>query len=72
MGSMKVRRGTVFSETPSDYFSVSLIVKRLTDGLVWEKSQSVYAAVIGSKMAGTLDGDIEKTGSTRISVSANL
>lgn len=62
MGSVKVRRGTVFSETPSDYFSgLSLTVKRLTDGLVWEKSQSVYAAAIGSTMSVTLEGGIEKT-----------
>ena len=62
MGSVKVRRGTVFSETPSDYFSgLSLTVRRLTDGLVWEKSQSVYAAAIGSPMSATLEGGIEKT-----------
>ena len=62
MGSVKVRRGTVFSENPADYFSgLSLIVKRITDGLVWERSQSVYAAAIGSPMALTLDGGVEKT-----------
>jgi|GEM_PF-4522583 len=62
MGSVKVRRGTVFSETPADYFSeLSLMVKRITDGLVWEKSQSVYAAAIGSPMSVTLEGGIEKT-----------
>ena len=62
MGSVKVRRGTVFSETPADYFSgLSLTVKRITDGLVWEKSQSVYAAAIGSPMSVTLEGGIEKT-----------
>lgn len=62
MGSTKVRRGTVFSETPTDYFSgLSLTVKRLTDGLVWEKSQSVYAAETGSPMSVTLEGDVKKT-----------
>ena len=62
VGSVKVRRGTVFSENPADYFSgLSLIVKRITDGLVWERSQSVYAASIGSPMALTLDGGAEKT-----------
>ncbi len=62
LGSVKVRRGTVFSESPADYFSgVPLAVKRITDGLVWERSQSVYAAAIGSPMALTLDGGIEKT-----------
>jgi hypothetical protein len=62
MGSVKVRRGTVFSETPTDYFSgLSLTVKRVTDGLVWEKSQSVYAAACGSPMSVTLEGGVEKT-----------
>lgn len=62
MGSVKVRRGTVFSETPTDYFSgLSLTVKRLTDGLVWEKSQSVYAAAVGTPMSVTLEGGVEKT-----------
>ncbi len=62
LGSVKVRRGTVFSESPADYFSgVPLTVKRITDGLVWERSQSVYAAAIGSPMALILDGGIEKT-----------
>jgi hypothetical protein len=62
MGSVKVRRGTVFSETPIDYFSgLPLTVKRLTDGLVWERSQSVYAAAIASPMSVTLEGGIEKT-----------
>lgn len=62
MGSVKVRRGTVFSETPTDYFSgLSLTVKRVTDGLVWEKSQSVYAATSGSPMSVTLEGGVEKT-----------
>lgn len=62
LGSVKVRRGTVFSETPTDYFSgLSLTVKRLTDGLVWEKSQSVYAAAVGTPMSVTLEGGIEKT-----------
>ena len=62
MGSVKVRRGTVFSETPSDYFAgLSLTVKRLTDGLVWGKSQSVFAAAIGTSMSSTLEGGIEKT-----------
>ena len=62
MGSVKVRIGTVFSETPTDYFSgLSLTVKRVTDGLVWEKSQSVYAAACGSPMSVTLEGCVEKT-----------
>lgn len=62
LGSVKVRRGTVFSENPTDYFSgLSLTVKRITDGLVWERSQSVYAAAIGSPMAMTLDGGVERT-----------
>lgn len=62
LGSVKVRRGTVFSENPADYFfGLSLTVKRITDGLVWERSQSVYAAAIGSPMAMALDGGIEKT-----------
>jgi hypothetical protein len=62
LGSVKVRRGTVFSENPHDYFSgLSLTVKRITDGLVWERSQSVYAASVGSPMALTLDGGIGKT-----------
>lgn len=62
MGSVKVRRGTVFSETPTDYFSgLSLTVKRLTDGLVWERSQSVYSAAVGSPMSVTLEGGVEKT-----------
>lgn len=62
LGSVKVRRGTVFSENPADYFSgLSLMVKRITDGLVWERSQSVYAAAIGSPMASALDGGVEKT-----------
>lgn len=61
-GSVKVRRGTVFSENPADYFSgLSLTVKRITDGLVWERSQSVYAAAIESPMAMTLNGGVEKT-----------
>lgn len=62
IGSVKVRRGTVFSEKPSDYFhTVSLTVKRLTDGLVWERSQSIFAAAVGSAMASTLEGGIEKS-----------
>lgn len=62
LGSVKVRRGTVFSENPADYFpGLSLTVKRITDGLVWERSQSVFAAAIGSPMAMTLDGGVEKT-----------
>lgn len=62
LGSVKVCRGTVFSENPADYFSgLPLTVKRITDGLVWERSQSVYAAAIGSPMALTLDGGVEKT-----------
>ena len=62
MGSVKVRRGTVFSETPTDYFSgLSLTVKRVTDGLVWEKSQSVYAAASKSPMSVTLEGGVEKS-----------
>ena len=45
VGSVKVRRGTVFSEKVSDYFpDVVLTTKRITDGLSWERSQSVYAA----------------------------
>ena len=63
IGSVKVHRGTVFSENPSDYFrGASLTVKRLTDGLVWERSQSVFAAAFGSAMASTLEGSIEKSG----------
>lgn len=62
VGSVKVRRGTVFSETPSDYFSgLPLTVKRMTDGLVWERSQSVYAAASGSPMSVALEGGVEKT-----------
>lgn len=62
IGSVKVRRGTVFSETISDYFSgLSLTVKRLTDKLVWDKSQSIYAATAGSSISLTLEGRIEKT-----------
>lgn len=62
IGSVKVRRGTVFSEAPTDYFSgLYLTIKRLTDGLVWEKSQSVYAAATGSPMSVTLEGGVEKT-----------
>lgn len=62
IGSVKVRKGTVFSERPTDYFSeLSLTVKRLTDALVWEKSQSVYAAASGSPMSMTLEGGVEKS-----------
>ena len=56
MGSVKVRRGTVFSETPTDYFcGLSLTIKRLTDGMVWAKSQSVYAAASGTRMSQTIE-----------------
>lgn len=62
LGSVKVSSGTVFSENPADYFSgLPLTIKRITDGLVWERSQSVYAATCGSPMALTLNGGIEKT-----------
>jgi hypothetical protein len=45
LGSVKVRKGTVFSEQAADYFpGASLAVRRITDALVWERSQSVYAA----------------------------
>lgn len=55
-GSVKVKKGTVFSETPSSYFpSLDLEIRRLTDGLIWEKSQSIYAAIAGSTMALTID-----------------
>jgi hypothetical protein len=61
-GSVKVRRGTVFSETPSSYFEgLSLVVKRLTDRLEWERSQSVYAAATGTSMASAILGGVEKT-----------
>lgn len=60
IGSVKVRKGTVFSEKPSDYFhALPLTVRRLTDGLVWERSQSVYAAAVGTAMASTLEGGTE-------------
>lgn len=62
MGSVKVRRGTVFSEKPADYFpGLSLTVKRVTDGLEWERSQSVYAAMSGSPMSVTLEGGVATT-----------
>ena len=62
VGSAKVRRGTVFSETPTTYFpGLRLTVRRLTDGLVWEKSQSVYAAAVESPMSVTLEGGVAKT-----------
>jgi hypothetical protein len=62
IGSVKVRRGTVFSETPINYFpGLALTVRRLTDGLVWEKSQSVYAAAVESPMSVTLEGGVAKT-----------
>jgi hypothetical protein len=49
IGSVKVRQGTVFSEDVSNYFpTLSLAVKRITDGLSWERSQSVYAALPSS------------------------
>ena len=66
MGSIKVNRGTVFSETPSDYFlGITLIIKRMTDGLVWEKSQSVFAAAFGTSMASTIESDFEKNYSAK-------
>lgn len=59
VGSVKVKKGTVFSEIPSDYFlGITLTVKRLTDGLVWEKSQSVYAAANDSPMSMILLGGL--------------
>jgi hypothetical protein len=58
VGSVKVRRGTVFSEQITEYFSgVPLTIKRLKDGLVWERSQSVYAASPSSVVGRFLTGN---------------
>jgi hypothetical protein len=49
VGSVKILQGTVFSENLSKYLpDLPLVVKRITDGLSWERSQSVYAALPGS------------------------
>lgn len=58
IGSVKVHRGTVLSESPSDYFAVGdLIGKRIVDALVWERSQSVYIASSQSAIGQYLSGD---------------
>jgi hypothetical protein len=58
VGSVKVRRGTVFSEQVTEYFpGLPLASSRLKDGLVWEHSQSVYAALPGSSVGCFLTGN---------------
>lgn len=66
VGSVKVRRGTVFSEKVSAYFpSVALMTKRITDGLSWERSQSVYAAIPNSAIGRFLANDMAQEGALR-------
>lgn len=66
VGSVKVRRGTVFSEKVSDYFpSVALMTKRITDGLSWERSQSVYAAIPNSAIGRFLTNDMAQESALR-------
>jgi hypothetical protein len=58
IGSLKVRKGTVFSESPYDYFqNEGLTSKRVVDGLVWERSQSVFVTVNGSAFAKFISND---------------
>lgn len=58
IGSVKVRQGTVFSEKADDYFpGVGLTTKRITDGLSWERSQSVYVAMPNSSVGSFLTND---------------
>ena len=66
IGSVKVRRGTVFSEKVEDYFpGVGLTIKRITDGLSWERSQSVYAAMPSSSVGRFLTNDEAQSGALR-------
>ena len=58
IGSLKVRKGTVFSECPDDYFQNDrLTSKRIVDGLVWERSQSVFVTASHSAFANFLSND---------------